>query len=301
MSGDGIDSTARPGALSWRAALAAQRPLLLPIAHDALSAMLIEQAGFKAYAVGGFSVVGARLGLPDLGLASVSEMADAVREMMAACRLPVLVDADDGYGDVKNVVRTICTYERMGVACVQLEDQMSPKRCGHMAGKAVIPVEDMIGKIRAAVLARENRETFLLARTDARAIEGLDSALRRGEQYVAAGADGLFIEAPLSPRELEVIGRTFDVPLLANMLEGGQTPMMTSGELFDLGFSMIGYPTSLLFRIVKTMQRALGQLAQGMPSKGDDVASFDEFRTLIGLSRWGEIEDRLRSRKPPLP
>lgn len=282
-------------ARTWREALEVQKPLLLPIAHDALSAMLIEQAGFVAYAVGGFSVVGARLALPDLGLASVGEMAMAVREMIAACRLPVLVDADDGYGDVKNVVRTVRTYEQMGVACLQLEDQVSPKRCGHMAGKSVIPEADMVAKIRAAAGARQSAETFLLARTDARAVEGLDAALRRAEQYVKAGADGLFIEAPLSRSELEIIGRSFDVPLLANMLEGGRTPMMSAAELRDMGFSMVGYPTSLLFRIVKTMQRALAELATGAPRTGDDVVSFEEYKTLIGMPRWGEIEDLFRT------
>lgn len=281
-------------ARTWREALAMQQPLLLPIAHDALSAMLIEKAGFAAYAVGGFSVVGSRLALPDLGLASVSEMAMAVSEMMAACQLPVLVDADDGYGDVKNVVRTIRTYERMGVACIQLEDQVSPKRCGHMAGKLVIPEVNMVAKIRAAASARENPETFILARTDARAIEGLDAALRRAEHYVKAGADGLFIEAPLSGDELETIGRSFDVPLLANMLEGGRTPMMKASELFEMGFSMVGYPTSLLFRIVKTMQRALAELATGTLQTSGDVVSFDEYKALIELSQWGEIEDRFR-------
>ena len=276
--------------LSWSEALAAQRPLLLPIAHDALSAILIEKAGFNAYAVGGFSVVGARLGLPDVGLASITEMASAVREMMQACSLPVLVDADDGYGDVKNVVRTVHTYEQIGIACIQLEDQVSPKRCGHMGGKSVITTQEMVAKIRAAAGAR-NTDTFILARTDARAVEGLDSALRRAERYIEAGADGLFIEAPLSVPELEKIGSTFDVPLLANMLEGGKTPMLNASDLLELGFEMVGYPTTLLFRIVKTMEQALAEIATGAITSTDKAASFEEYTNLIGLPGWRDIED----------
>jgi len=267
---------------------------LLPIAHDALSALLIQKAGFHAYAVGGFAVVGTRLGIPDLGLATVTEMTDAVRQMMAVCTLPVLVDADDGYGDVKNVVRTVREYERMGVACLQIEDQVSPKRCGHMAGKSVVPAPVMIAKIRAAADARRNPDTFLLARTDSRAIEGLDAALHRAEAYVKAGADGLFIEAPLSRSELEIIGRSFDVPCLANMLEGGKTPLLSPSELAALGFAMIGYPTSLLFRIVSTMQKSLTDLAHGVVRQNDDIVTFDEYKVLLGLPEWADIEDRFR-------
>jgi len=286
--------------MTWQQVLDAQQPLLLPIAHDALSAVLIERAGFLAYAVGGFSVVGTRFALPDLGLASLGEMASAVRDIMSACSLPVLVDADDGYGDVKNVVRTVRLYEQMGVACLQLEDQVSPKRCGHMAGKLVIPQHEMVAKIKAAADARQHKETFLLARTDARAVSGLDDALRRAEAYVEAGADGLFIEAPTSHEELEVIGRTFDVPLLANMLEGGKTPLLPPRDLFDMGFAMIGYPTTLLFRIVKTMQLALAEMVAGTAQSTDQVVSFDEFRALVDQPKWASIEDRFKLR-PPAP
>jgi len=281
---------------TWHQVLAAQQPLLLPIAHDALSAVLIERAGFVAYAIGGFSVVGTRFALPDLGLASLGEMADAVQDILAACSLPVLVDADDGYGDVKNVVRTTQMYERMGVACLQFEDQVSPKRCGHMAGKMVIPQQEMVAKIKAAASERMHKETFILARTDARAVNGLDDALRRADAYVEAGADGLFIEAPTSRDELEAIGKRFKVPLLANMLEGGKTPMIPPAELFEMGFAMIGYPTTLLFRIVKSMQMALGDLLNGAPAKAEELVSFDEFRALVLQQRWGAIEDHFRPR-----
>jgi 2-methylisocitrate lyase-like PEP mutase family enzyme len=195
----------RPG---WRQLLVPNEPLLLPVAHDALSAKLIRRAGFKAYSVGGFALVGSRFGLPDIGLVGLAEMAQGVRDIMAASDLPVLVDGDDGYGDVKNVTRTIRTYEQMGVSAVFIEDQVAPKRCGHMAGKDVVAAEIMEAKIRAAAAARQ-ADLFLIARTDARAVHGLDEALRRGERYLKAGADGLFIEAPQSVEELRIVGDRF--------------------------------------------------------------------------------------------
>src|SRR5262245_28891681 len=194
---------------TWRELLAREKPLVLPGAHDALSARLIEQAGFAAYVIGGFPVVGARYGVPDIGLCGLGEISAGIRDIMNATDLPVLIDADDGYGDVKNVTRTVQTYERMGASAIFIEDQVAPKRCGHMAGKDVVPAEFMEKKLRAAAAARDSKETFLIARTDARAIHGLDDALRRGERYLKAGADGVFIEAPESPDELARIGAEF--------------------------------------------------------------------------------------------
>src|SRR6266851_8855613 len=192
---------------TWRQLLAREQPLLLPFAHDALSARLIERAGFAAYGIGGFALVGARHALPDIGLAGFGEISAGVRDIMAGSRLPVLVDCDDGYGDAKNVARTVQGYEDMGVAAIFIEDQRAPKRCGHMAGKDVIDADVMAAKIRAAASARRN--IFLIARTDARAVHGLDDALRRGELYLEAGADGLFIEAPQTMDELIRVGHAF--------------------------------------------------------------------------------------------
>ena len=207
---------------TWKELLARGEPLLLPCAHDALSARLIERAGFVAYAVGGYALVGARHALPDIGLVGFGEMSAGIRDIMAASSLPVLVDCDDGYGDVKNVARTIAGYEAMGVSAIFMEDQRAPKRCGHMAGKDVIEADVMAAKVRAAADARHSAEFFIIARTDARAVHGLDDALRRAEIYLKAGADGLFIEAPQSAEELARIGRAFaGVPQLANMVEGG--------------------------------------------------------------------------------
>jgi 2-methylisocitrate lyase-like PEP mutase family enzyme len=278
--------------MNWRDVLATEKPLLLPCAHDGLSVRLIEDAGFNAYSIGGFPLVGARYGLPDIGLAGLAEMASGVRDIVAATALPVLVDADDGYGDAKNVARTVRTYESLGVAALFIEDQVSPKRCGHMAGKKVIPMEAMVTKVRAAVAARNNPDTFILARTDARAVHGLDDALRRGESYLRAGADGIFIEAPQSIEELARVGRSFDVPQLANMLEDGDTPMLSPAELAELGFAMVAYPTSLIFRIAHTMREALQAMRTGQLTDAPPELGFDAFKGIVGFDQWAAVEER---------
>lgn len=279
----------------WRAALAANRPLLLPVAHDALSAKLIAQAGFAAYSIGGFPLVGSRHAIPDIGLVGLGEMSAGMRDIMAASTLPVMVDGDDGYGDEKNATNTIRTYERMGAAAIFLEDQRAPKRCGHMAGKDVVDAAVMERKLRAAAAARE-RGIFLIARTDARAIHGLDEALRRGERYLRAGADGVFIEAPESRAELETVGRTFKgVPQLANMLEGGRTPLIAPAELAEMGFAMVAYPTTLIFRVARTVEKALADLKAGTLALDGEGVDFDRFKAIVGFREWGAIEDRVRA------
>lgn len=279
----------------WRDTLAAETPLLLPVAHDALSARLIERAGFRAYSIGGFALVGTRHALPDVGLVGLGEMSAGMRDIMAGSSLPVLVDGDDGYGDAKNVARTIRTYESLGAAAIFIEDQTSPKRCGHMAGKSVIPAEQMAMKLRAAAAARESG-IFLMARTDARAVHGLDEALRRGELYLKSGADGLFIEAPETVEELARVGAEFrHVPQMANMLEGGgRTPVIPPAELARLGFAMVAYPTTLLFRIVATMQTALADLKAGRPAPAAGLVGFDAFKEIVGFADWAAVEDRAR-------
>jgi 2-methylisocitrate lyase-like PEP mutase family enzyme len=278
--------------MNWRQVLATERPLLLPCAHDGLSSRLIQDAGFHAYSIGGFPLVGARYGWPDIGLAGLGEMADGVRDIVAASTLPVLVDADDGYGDAKNVARTVRLYESMGVAALFIEDQVSPKRCGHMAGKNVVPMETMVTKVRAAVAARTNPDTFIMARTDARAVHGLDDALRRGEHYLQAGADGIFIEAPQSLDELERIGQSFDVPQLANMLEDGNTPMLSPEDLAGLGFAMVAYPTSLIFRVAHGIRETLVKMRRGELTAAAPELGFDEFKRIVGLDAWAALEAR---------
>lgn len=278
---------------TWRQLLAQEKPLLLPVAHDALSAKLIERAGFAAYSIGGFPLVGSRHALPDIGLVGLAEMSEGMRDIVAASRLPVLVDGDDGYGDVKNVAHTIRTYERMGASAIFIEDQVAPKRCGHMAGKDVVPAEVMEKKLRAAAASRDSRETFLVARTDARAVHGLDEALRRGERYLKAGADGIFIEAPESPEELRKVGETFrHVPQIANMLEGGRTPLLPPAELYKMGFAMVAYPTSLIFRVTHTVEKALADMKAGRLSLDGEGVGFEEFKKAVGYDDWAKVEDR---------
>jgi 2-methylisocitrate lyase-like PEP mutase family enzyme len=278
------------------AALSSEKPLLLPCAYDALSARLIERAGFSAYSIGGYALVGARYGIPDIGLAGYGEISAGVRDIMSATDLPVLVDADTGYGDVKNVAHTIRGYEALGVDAIFMEDQIAPKRCGHMAGKDVIPANEMAAKIRAAVAVRKDPDFFIIARTDARAVHGLDEALRRGELYLEAGADGLFIEAPQTVQELEKVGRTFQgVPQIANMLEGGgQTPVLPPAELSRLGFAMVAYPTTLIFRVARTIENALSDLKSGRPAKDSEGVGFAGFKEITGFAGWARIEDEYK-------
>ncbi len=281
---------------TWKALLKREQPLLLPCAHDALAARLIERAGFAAYAIGGYALVGARHALPDIGLVGYAEMSAGVRDIMSGSTLPVMVDTDHGYGDIKNVTRTIQGYEVMGVSSIFMEDQTAPKRCGHMAGKTVIDAREMAAKIRAAVAARRTPDFFIVARTDARAVHGLDEALRRGEMYLEAGADGLFIEAPETVEELEKVGRTFQgVPQLANMVEGGgQTPVLPPAELYRLGFNMIAYPTTLLFRVARTIEKALGDLKAGRAVANSDVVGFADFKDITNFADWAKVDDRER-------
>ncbi|QIM52298.1 isocitrate lyase/PEP mutase family protein [Hydrogenophaga crocea] len=277
----------------FRDLVASERPLVLPGAHDALSALLIRQAGFKAYFIGGFPVVGVRHGLPDIGLATLGEISAAVRDILAVSDLPVLVDVDNGYGDVKNVVHAVHTYEKMGAQALFFEDQVSPKRCGHIAGKELLPCEEMERRIRAAANERRDPRTFIIARTDAREVYGMDEALRRGERYARAGADGLFIEAPESVQELEQIGRALaGTPLMANMLEGGRTPILRPAELETLGFRIVIYGISLLMRSVRVMQDSLADLRSGELRLVGSGVGFEEYKRIVGFDRWSALENR---------
>jgi 2-methylisocitrate lyase-like PEP mutase family enzyme len=270
-----------------------EKPLILPGAFDALSARLIKRAGFKAYFTGGFPTIGARWGLPDIGLVAYGEISQAVTDVMAASDLPVMVDGDNGYGDVKNIVHVLHGYERLGVSAIMFEDQVAPKRCGHIAGKDVVPAAEMIAKIKA-VSSEKKKETFILTRTDARDVHGLDEAFRRADQYLAAGADGIFIESPHDVKELELIGRKFDVPQMANMLEGGRTPILTPKELSDMGFEIAIYGISLLMHSVKTMQDLLGKLSKGDIGFVGKGVGFEEYKDIVGFGDWAAVENKFR-------
>jgi 2,3-dimethylmalate lyase len=271
-------------------AVAERRLLVVPGAYDALSALLIERAGFDTMFIGGFPVAGARYGVPDIGLKGFADIAAAVRDIIAACDLPILVDADDGYGDVKNAVHTVQAYERMGASAVFLEDQTWPKRCGHMAGKKVVPAEAMEAKIKATMAERLDRETLICVRTDARAVLGFDEALRRAERYIRAGAEAIFVEAPESVEELERLTRSFDVPQFANPLVGGRTPILSIKEFEQLGFNAICFGLETIMHAAKAMQTVLADMRAGTFALRDKGMSFEEFKAVVRYDRWDRID-----------
>ena len=281
---------------SFRSLLAADRPLILPGAHDALAARLIQRAGFGGFFIGGFGAVGARFGVPDIGLKSLGDISQAVGDILAASDLPVLVDADDGYGDVKNVVHTLHTYEKMGVGALFLEDQRWPKRCGHLEGKAVVPIEEHAAKIRAAAQERMVPDTFLIARTDARAVNGLDDAMRRAERYLKAGADCIFIEALRTVEELERVGKAFDLQV-ANPLAGGVSPILRPEEYFRLGFKILPYGIDLILRVTRAMQDALEDMRSGRFALPGTGATLQEYLSVVGFDEWTRIEGSYRVAK----
>ena len=287
-----IDTQKRAGK-TWRETLDKCAPLLLPVAHDALTARLIELAGYPAYQIGGFALVGSRFAYPDIDLAQFGENSAVMRDTIAASSLPVLVDADDAYGDAKNVTRVVQGYEAMGASAIFLEDQQPPKRCGHMLGKKVVPPEVHVGKIRAAAAARHNPETFIMARTDAVAPLGLDEALRRAELYLNAGADGVYIEALETEEQLRKVGRTLrGVPLATSILEGGgRTPWMDPKELHALGYTMLLYPSTIIFRVTRAIQRAVADLKAGCPMAREESVTFEEYEGILGLPQWAALEE----------
>jgi 2,3-dimethylmalate lyase len=280
---------------SLRELLAGDEMVLAPGCYDALGARLIEEAGFPAVYMTGFGTAAGRLGRPDVGLLALPEMVDNAHRIAQAVDLPVIADADTGYGNPINVIRTVREYEAAGVAAIHLEDQVMPKKCGHMEDKHLIPAAEMAAKVSAAVQARRSPEFMIIARTDARAPEGLDAALARGGLYRDAGADALFIEAPQSEQELEVIAREFaDVPLLFNYAEGGKSPPVTHELLRELGFKLVIFPLSMLLAATAAMRAALAQIKQdGTPvNLLSTLVSFDDFLEFIGLPEIRELEQR---------
>lgn len=273
-------------------AVAEKRLLVVPGAYDALSARLIQKIGFETYFIGGFPAVGSRYGVPDIGLKGFGEIFACVRDIMAACDLPVFVDGDDGYGDVKNVVHTVQSYERMGVSAILIEDQQWPKRCGHMAGKKVVPIDLAEAKIKAACAERLNPETWILARTDARQVHDLDEAMRRAERFIKAGADGIFIEAPRSVEELERIGKAFDVPQICNPLMGGHTPILTMEEMAELGFNCAVLGLDTLMHAAKAVEAVLLDMRSGRFARRHDGMSFEDYKKVVGFDRWASVDER---------
>jgi 2,3-dimethylmalate lyase len=267
-----------------------QRPGIIRslAAHDVFTAKICEAAGIELLFLGGFGAAASGYGLPDLRLLGLAEMADAARRMAAALTIPLIVDGDTGYGSLPNVVRTVQEFERAGAAGMLLEDQVFPKRCGHFAGKAVIPVDEMEAKLQTALAARSDPDFMIIARTDARAVEGLPTAIDRAKRYAELGADLCFVEAPQSREELEKIGREIRVPQLANMLTGGLTPILSAEELERLGFKIVVAPIETL----AVTGFAVRKLAEAMVKEGGvdhlsgQMLSFTEMKQALGLSQW---------------
>jgi 2-methylisocitrate lyase-like PEP mutase family enzyme len=245
-----------------------------------------QQAGFEALYLSGASIAYTRLGRSDIGLTTQTEVADTLARITERVALPVIVDGDTGFGNALNVQRTVREFERAGAAMVQLEDQTFPKRCGHLDGKAVVPVGEMVGKLQAALDARHSADTLVLARTDAVAVEGFDAAMERAERYLEAGADALFIEAVRTPQQMDAACSRFAtrIPLLANMVEGGKTPVQSAGELGARGFRIVIYPGGTARAVAHLLQRYYGSLhAHGStaPLRGE-MLDFDQLNALIG-------------------
>jgi len=268
--------------------------VIVPGAPNALTARIAQEVGFKMVLFTGAGFANMELGVPDIGLTTLTEVVQQVGHMTDALDIPVLVDADTGYGNALNVRRTVRELERAGAAGIILEDQMFPKRCGHFDGKEVITSEEMVAKIRAAVDARRDPETVIVARTDARAVFGIEDACRRAAAYAGAGADVAFVEAPRTIDELAMIPRSSPVPQLVNMVEGGKTPVLPTRTLEEMGFKFVAYANSALRAAIKGMQTVLSALGRDGSTDAvlDQMASWEERQRLVGLPHYAELETR---------
>lgn len=266
--------------------------LVLPGVYDCIGAKLVEQLGFPVVFTSGFGISGSTLGQPDYGFLTATEMLWSVGRIAQSVNIPLVADIDTGYGNPLNVIRTVTDVVSLGVAGVILEDQEWPKKCGHFEGKRVISMEEHVEKIRAAVYARGDSGLVIIGRTDARAPLGLGEAIRRGRAYLRAGADVVFIEAPQSIDELKEIAKAFpDVPLFANMIEGGKTPSLSSKELEELGFKIVVFPLSGLFAATKAIEACFRHLKNhGTTADSENTLSFKEFEKLMGVPKYRVIE-----------
>ena len=286
--------TARRAAL--RALVAKKQGLVVPGAYDGISARLVQDAGFPAVYMTGYGTAASRLGLPDLGFAGLGEMADHARNLAGVLDVPLIADADTGYGNALNVRRTVQAYEAAGVAALHIEDQIAPKRCGHLSGHQIVPRGEFAGKIRAAVEARIDPDLLVIARTDAISAVGRDEALRRGEAATKAGADVLFIEAPRTEAQVEQVARAFDTPLLYNYAPGGRSPLLPFARLRALGFAIILLPVDTLLVAAQAMRAFLGQVKarDDVLSLGDRYMPFGDFNDLIGVTAQLALAERYR-------
>ncbi len=275
-----------------RQMMSTKRIVVAPGAHDALTAKIIEQVGFEAVYMTGYGQAASHLGKPDVGLLTLTEMVARAANIVEAVNVPVIADADTGFGNAVNVMRTVREYEKAGVAAIQLEDQVAPKKCGHMTGRQVVSKEEMVGKIKAAADVRTDSDFMIIARTDARTVHGIGEALERAKAYEEAGADILFIESPESIEEMKQITSSFKVPVLANMVEGGRTPFLPVQELESLGYDLVIFPTASTYLVTKALTRLMTVLKQTGTTASliPEMITFEEFNDLIGLTKIREIE-----------
>lgn len=281
---------------SLRRRLASKELLVAPGVFDGISARIADQLGFEALYMTGYGTVASHLGLPDAGIATFSDMVGRVAVLAKAARAPLIADGDTGYGGPLNVQYAVRGYEAAGAAAIQLEDQEFPKKCGHMLGRRVVSVEDMVDKIKVAVASRDSDEFLIIARTDARTTLGLDEALRRAEAYAKAGADILFVESPESIEEMRAIGRRFDRPLVANMVEGGRTPIADRKTLEDIGYSIAIFPALGFLAAGDALRKVYGYLRKHGSSVGVDAAlyNFGEFSDLMGFGAVVKFDETYR-------
>jgi 2-methylisocitrate lyase-like PEP mutase family enzyme len=280
-----------------RNALAEHGQLIMPGVYDALSAKIAARAGFEVIFITGYSLSATLLGEPDFGLLTQTEVVSAAQRICSVVDTPVIVDADTGYGNAINVIRTVQDLIRAGAAGMFLEDQIWPKRCGHMRGKQVIPLDEQLKKLRAAIEARENNDFFIVARTDSRQALGLDEAIKRGLAFKEAGADAVFIEAPESKDEMKRISNQVPGPLVANMLERGVTPLMGPKELKDLGFDLIVWPLAPLYSAAKSLTDVYTTLRRDGSTLAilDRLMPFDEFNRIVGLEEKYALDTKYKS------
>jgi len=277
-----------------KALAAARRGVIVPGAFNAMSAKVIADAGFEAIYVTGAGVTNMWFGMPDQGFMGLAEIADHTARIRDAVELPLIVDADTGFGNALNVYHTVRVLERAGADCIQLEDQVAPKRCGHFSGKDVIPLDEAVGKIKAAVDARRDPDLLIMARTDAAATQGFDAAVERAQRFAEAGADILFVEAVTTADEVRALPRRLATPQLVNMVIGGKTPIVGADELKGLGYGFVLYANAALQGAVAGMQRVLGALQQAGRVDEDPtlVVPFAERQRLVDKPRWDELERR---------
>ncbi len=270
--------------------------IVLPGAPNALTARIIESAGFPVVYMTGAGVANSYLGAPDMGLISVTEMVAHVQAIHEAVKIPLIADGDTGFGNALNLVRTIKLYERAGASAIQLEDQVFPKRCGHFEGKSVVPKDEMVQKIKAAVDARVDSDFLILARTDARAVEGMDAALERIAAYKEAGADLLFVEAPQSAEELRRIPKEVPGTHICNIVFGGKTPMLPREELAAMGFAGILYANAAMQSAMMAMKRTMAHLHEvgSLAGAEQDILPFNDRQVFVDYARWTEMEKRYK-------